>query len=508
MQITVLEYLEHTARLLPDKQAFSSTEGAMTFSQVRAAARAVGSALCEVCAGQLRRPVVVFQQRRPETIAALLGVVYSGNFYVALDPELPPERLQAIINTLSPAAVLTMSGELPPLTVHAPVIAYPDAAAHTVDDARLNAIAARITDQDPLYVLFTSGTTGAPKGVVTSHRAVIDYIDAFAEISHITRDDIMGSQAPLDYVAALRDIYLPLKVGAACVLLDKKLFSMPARLFDVLDEQHITTLCWVASAFCIPAKMNAFAYKVPTSVNKVIFTGAVMPSRLLRMWQQALPSALYINHYGPTEITASCTYAVIDHLVEADEVLPIGVPYRNTDILLLDENDREITLPGIIGELCVRGCGLALGYWGAPELTASCFVQNPANAAWPERIYRTGDYAHRDEHGVLWFHGRKDSQIKLMGHRVEMNEIEAAARNLEGVEEACCFYHEEREFLWLFIQGSATQAAIFTYLKALLPAFMIPRKLVVRNAFPRLANGKVDRRALKAEMEAAGHAKR
>lgn len=505
MQISVLEYLEQTARAMPEKTAFADESGALTFARLREAARAVGSALAERTGGAARRPVVVFQKRRPETVAALLGAVYAGCFYVALDPELPRERLEAIVERVRPVAAIVMDDAPPPVRLDAPVLTYAQAAAHPQDEAFLEAAACGMSDQDPLYVLFTSGTTGAPKGVVTSHRAVIDYIDAFSEIARITADDVLGSQAPLDYVAALRDIYLPLKLGAQCVLLPKKLFSLPARLFEALDAWKITTLCWVVPALCIPAKMNAFATRTPATVDKVFFTGSVMPAKYLRMWQQALPRARFVNHYGPTEITASCTWAEVGHVVGDGERLPIGRPFRNTRILLLDDEGREVSAPGETGEICVAGCGLALGYFDDPGLTAKCFVQNPLHCAWPERIYRTGDYAHRDADGVLWFHGRRDSQIKFMGHRVEMEEIELAARALAGVEEACCFFEEDRERLHLFVQGEVAQAEVFAGLRERLPAFMVPRRLTVKAAFALLPNGKVDRAALRAEMEAGEH---
>lgn len=501
MQRSVLEYLEYTAAAYPDKAAFVGEDGTFTFSEIRRAARAVGSVLLRQIPRVARRAVIVFQKRRPETIAAMLGAAYSGAFYVTLDPELPLERLQAILDRVDPVAVISVEGDLPEVRTAAPVLNYAEVQRQPVDDALLEAAAQSMTDQDPLYVLFTSGSTGAPKGVITSHRAVIDYIDAFARASNMTSEDVLGSQAPLDYVAALRDIYLPLKLGARCVLLPKKLFSLPGRLFDALEEYRVTTLCWVVSALCIPARMNAFDRRTLSTVNKVIFTGAVMPCKYLRRWQIALPNATFINHYGPTEITASCTFAVIEHLVEEDERLPIGRPYPNTRIVLLDDEDKEVARPGEIGEICVLGCCLALGYYGDPELTRTSFVNDPRNTAWPERMYRTGDYAHRDGEGVLWFHGRRDSQIKLMGHRVEMGEIELAARALKGVEDACCFFQEEQERLWLFVEGQAEAAQVFEGLKARLPAFMVPKRVSCLPAFPLLPNGKTDRAALGARME-------
>lgn len=337
--------------------------------------------------------------------------------------------------------------------------------------------------------------------MVTSHQAAIDYIEAFTAISGITQEDRLGGQAPLDYVAAIRDIYLPLKTGASTVLLDKRLFSFPGELFDELDRYQVTTLCWVVSALCIPAKMNVLRSRAPSHVNKVIFTGAVMPSKYLAQWQSALPDALYLNHYGPTEITASCTYAIMDHPVHDDEVLPIGKPYRNTDIFLLNGQGQLITKPGEVGEIYVRGCGLALGYFGDPQKSAETFIQNPLHDRYRDPVYRTGDLAHYDNQGVYWFHGRMDHQIKHMGHRIELSEIEHAANSHSGVEASCCQYDEETQVIWLFYESDQVPSReLAVALREALPAFMLPRKLIGMPRLPLKDNGKIDIQALKEQM--------
>ncbi len=502
MQTNVLEYLEHTWVQEPDKVVFSDEREFITFSALRERALALCSGISPFF--QQGEPVIVIMEKSIQTILSYLAVLYGGGYYIPIDAELPAHRIESIFALVDAPLVLTDRA------TEAAVNALPYAGKTIVVDAPEALPMLGMTDRwrsccdtDAMYVIFTSGSTGVPKGVVTSHRAVIDYIDAFTEVTKITPADVFGNQAPLDYVAAIRDLYLPMKTGASTVLIPKKLFSLPARLFDYLDEKAVTTICWVVSALCIPAKLNAFDYKVPRTIQKVIFTGAVMPTKYLALWQRYLPNAMYVNHYGPTEITASCTYHIFDHIVTETEKLPIGKPYRNTAILLLDENDRLISAPDIKGEICVRGTCLASGYFKDPERSAASFVQNPTNALYTDPIYRTGDLGSYDEQGVLWFHGRTDNQIKHMGHRIEMSEVEHAAKTMPLVEECCCLYQTEKELLYLFYEGiTVSPAELSAYLRTLLPTFMIPRRLIPMERLPLRFNGKIDVQALKAQMGA------
>ena len=217
---------------------------------------------------------------------------------------------------------------------------------------------------------------------------------------------------------------------------------------------------------------------------------------VLRVWQQNLPDAKFVNQYGPTECTASCTYYEVEGLVEESDTLPIGKPYSNYRVFLLGE-DNTPTPQGEMGEICVSGQTVALGYYNAPELTAKTFIQNPLNTAYAERIFKTGDYGVMRDDGVLLFKGRKDRQIKHLGHRVELSEIEAAALKLENVSDCCSMYQKEKELIYLFYTGEATVKEIATYLRGILPGFMVPRKLIQLEAMPRLANGKTDMQGLK-----------
>ena len=221
-----------------------------------------------------------------------------------------------------------------------------------------------------------------------------------------------------------------------------------------------------------------------------------MPGKYLRAWQEALPQVMFVNQYGPTEATASCSYYIVTETARDDTVLPIGRPYENYDILIMTESGQQAA-EGEVGEICVLGPCLALGYYGNPEKTAQSFVQNPLNSNYRELMYKTGDLGKYAD-GQLWFLGRKDRQIKHMGHRIELEEIEGTAKRIDGVEDCCALYHKEKEHLYLFYTGAASSKEITLYFRSNLPAFMTPRKIVNLEKLPVLPNGKTDMNALKA----------
>ena len=222
-----------------------------------------------------------------------------------------------------------------------------------------------------------------------------------------------------------------------------------------------------------------------------------MPCKYLKIWQENLPDVLYVNQYGPTESTASCTYYVVEDQVDDDTVLPIGKPYDNYKIMLLNE-DNTLTADGEIGQICVSGPILALGYYGNKEVTDASFIQNPLNPNYRELLYKTGDLGRWGEDGNLMFHGRMDRQIKHLGHRIELGEIEETAKLVEGVKDCCALYNKPKATLYLFYTGEATSRDIVLYFRANMPAFMVPRKLINLEELPALPNGKTDMQALKA----------
>lgn len=498
MNTNVIEWLENIKSKYPNKTVFSDTKNTIDFSTVMTYAKAIGSLIADKCVG--KAPVAVFSGRHILTPVAFLGAIYGGCFYAPIDSKLPKARIEQILDTLKPALILTDSSNKDFVKDlgfdNDKIIIIEEAVNYKINEDRLGIIHRFSNENDPLYVIFTSGSTGKPKGVITSHHSLMCYIEAYSEVMGINESDILGNQSPLDYIAAIRDIYLPLLHGCSTVIIPKELFMTPVKLFDYMNDRKITSIGWSVSALTVPTSLGAFNHSKPSYLKKVCFSGSVMPCKCLKIWQQSLPDTLFVNQYGPTEATASCTYYVVKEPVDDDDVLPIGLPYKNYNVFLLNE-DGSPANQGDEGEICVSGPILALGYYNDPERTKQAFVQNPNNNLYRELIYKTGDIGLQRADDIFEFHGRKDRQIKHMGHRVELDEIEYAAYNISEISECCVLYNKEKETLWLFYVGQATVKTIATELRKTLPGFMIPRKIINLEVMPKLPNGKIDMTKLK-----------
>ena len=232
-----------------------------------------------------------------------------------------------------------------------------------------------------------------------------------------------------------------------------------------------------------------------------MFSGEVMPVKQLNKWRSRIPNAKYVNLYGPTEITCNCTYHIIDREYATDESIPIGIPFLNEKVFLLDEQDCLVTGAGIEGEICVGGTCLAIGYYKDREKTDSSFVQNPLNDKYFERIYRTGDLGKYDTEGLLYYTSRKDFQIKHMGQRIELSDIDVSAMSVEGVERACSIYDGKHKKIILFYTGDIDKENLSLCIKEKLPSFMLPSKTIKLDDFPLNKNGKIDRGILEQQIK-------
>lgn len=501
----VLEFLEQSARVSPMKKAVADETQSCSYEELVRDARRIGSLLTEY--GKPRTPVVVLAEKSVKTVKVFMGIVYAGCFYVLLDPTQPKARLDSILETLDARVMIVekaskgIAENLDGLdSIH--VLELEDLLERGREKPEiLDNIRSQALDMDPLYAIFTSGSTGIPKGVVVGHRSVIDFITHFTEIFHITGQDIIGNQAPFDFDVSVKDMYSCFYTGATMEIIPKKFFSIPTALLDYLCERKITTAIWAVSALCIITTLNGFSYRIPTHLNKILFSGEVMPVKHLRKWQEALPHALFVNLYGPTEITCNCTYYVIDRIFEAGETIPMGRAFPNEEVFLLDEENKKVMQAGQTGEVCVAGSTLALGYYNNPEKTGEAFVQNPLNHRYLERIYRTGDLAHYGADGLLYFDTRKDFQIKHMGHRIELGEIEAAMGRVDGVERVCCLFDDKKNKILSYYEGSADKKAIVEGLAKWLPRYMFPNRYQRVEVFPLTKNGKIDREELKKRYE-------
>lgn len=502
MQTNILEYLDATARRAPEKLAFSNGPEGLTFREVHGQARSIGSGL--LARGAAGEPVVVFMERHPKMVAAFFGVVYAGCFYVPIDGEMPSFRVELIFQQLKPRFVVCDEKTREQAQALAPegaqVLPYEQLASSAADEPALARVRRNALDTDPIYIVFTSGSTGVPKGVAACHRSVLDYIEHLDEVLGVTEDTVFGNQTPLYFDACLKELYSTIKFGCTTYLIPKQLFSFPVKLVEYLNEYRINTVCWVVSALTMISGFKVLEKHIPEYFHTVAFGSEVFPIKQFKLWREALPNARFINLYGPTEATGMSCWYEVDREFADDEVLPIGRPFPNTGLMLLTEEDRPAA-PGEPGEICLRGTCLTLGYYGDFQRTNEVFVQNPLNKAYPELIYRTGDIGKFNDRGELVFLTRKDNQIKHMGHRIELGEIEVVAAAGEGVRGVCCLYDKEKKRLTLCYEGECEASGLAHYLRSKLPTYMVPNRIVPVEVLPRTPNGKLDRRALAAQMD-------
>lgn len=497
MLTNVLQYLEASAKRAPEKSAFVDGKRTLTFAELHRQAVAVGSALCETV--KANHPVAILMEKGALCISAFMGVVYAGCFYVPLDEKMPVERMQLIIDTLQPSHVIydeKNANRLQALRLPCDSSVFSAMLDTPPAEERLAAIRQSMVDTDLLYVLFTSGSTGVPKGVTITHKGVLDYTDWVCDAMGLDETVRFGNQAPFHFDNSLIDIYPTLKQGATTYIIPQKMFLFPKLMVEYLNQNEINTIYWVPFALSSLANSGILEKERPRFLKRIYFSGEVMPCKQLNAWRSMFPEAQYCNFYGPTEITNDCTYYIVDRTFGDDESLPIGYACKNTRLFLLAEDDAEAAY-GEPGELCVCGTSLSPGYYNNMEKTAAAFVQNPLNPYYPERIYRTGDLARYNERGELLFLGRKDFQIKHLGYRIELGEIETAINAMQGVTEACCLYDDEKKQIVCFYTGDCTQQDILAGIRDKLPSYMTPNRFVCLEAMPRTLNGKADRVTLR-----------
>ncbi len=497
----ILDWLEADAKNFPDRPAFGDTEGDISYSELMKDARLIGSFIIKKA--EPNRPIAFFLEKSCIAVRGMFGAIYARCFYSIMDVRSPIPRLKKMLSVLKPALILTdrkNAEAAEEFRDEAEIFCIEELLQkESADEELLRARRAGAQDIDPIYVNFTSGSTGTPKGVTVPHRSVIEFIEYFTELFNIGSDDILGNQAPFDFDVSVKDIYSGLYKGAKVQIIPRDYFSNPTALMDYLADKEVTTCIWAVSAMCFVSIMNGFGYRVPERINKVLFSGEVLPVKHLKVWQKYLPEATYVNLYGPTEITCNCTYYILDREFEDKEVIPIGVPFPNEKVFLLNDEDEliETTDTDSVGEIIVSGTSVVQGYYNDKERTSAAFVQNPLQDKYIELVYRTGDLGRYDADGLLVYVSRKDHQIKHLGQRIELGEIEAVVTAMDGIERTAVLYDEEKHKLIMFYTGQADKKELMKELRAALPPYMMPNTVNQLEEMPLNKNGKIDRGRLK-----------
>ena len=492
---SVCDFLDNSALKFPNKIAFVEGQKSISYKDFNKITSAVASRILEFLIK--KEPILIILPKGIDALISMFGVAKSGNFYSIIDEKMPSERVEKIIAKLRPKLIIT-SKELY-FDYGIPAIFSDDFADFRIKQTALNAV--NIIDTDLLYVLFTSGSTGEPKGVAITHKSVVDYTFWVCETFNFTENEILLNQAPFYFDNSVLDIYGSLVSGACLHIIPNSLFAFPKKVCEYIEQNNINTIFWVPSVLIYFANTNATALLINSALKKVLFCGEVMPNKQLNIWRKTLANAFYANLYGPTEITDVCSYYVVNRDFSDDEPLPIGRACKNTELLVFDDEIRLITPNEIYhkGELYIRGTGLSVGYYNDPEKTAEVFIQNPLQNAYTEKIYKTGDIVAYNEYGELICYGRSDSQIKLNGHRIELGEIETALNAHENIRRSACVFKDNE--IITFYESNKELDCLKDFLGAKIPAYMIPRKFFHTKELPQNPNGKIDRKALKQKLE-------
>lgn len=499
--ISVLDYLDQNVAIRPQKVAIIEDEKEIVFADFQNRAKSFATGLGKLENYHKRLPVVLFMDKGIDALTAMYGTLYAGCFYVPMDIKTPIDRLESILKTLGESLVLTTKEFEATLCQTGYDKAYyllEDLLESGCDETFLSEIRKQIIDTDIMYLIFTSGSTGVPKGVVTQHRALIDYVDAFLDEIGMSEEDVCGNQAPFYADMSCREVFSSMGSGATLCIIPQKYFMLPKKLLTYLEEKKVTFIAWVPTAYRIVMQFNGLDKVRPQYIKRLLFSGESMPVPVYHYWKKYYPEVTFMQSYGPTEITGSCTFFVAEKDYQDDEVIPIGKPFRNTGIVLLSEEDQIISLaePGVPGEICVYGTCLAAGYYHNEEKTTQAFVDLPESLGYGQKMYRTGDLGKYDADGNIVFISRKDYQVKHMGKRIELGEIETALAKVHEIAGCCCVQNRKKDVLVLYYVGEISDKEIIARISSSLPSYMIPGRFEKMDELPQLPNGKLDRKAM------------
>ncbi len=533
----------------PERLAIIDRDHAVTYGELAAQSRVLAEALRARGVGP-GTPVGLWMEKTSTAVAALYGILESGAAYVPIDPLSPPERAARIVENCGMLHLVTSSrlvekrldallASVPQGIAHVFVTEPPGATpgatpganiVHATDHAGPRALdvtvwdhapprvdgpgrRAQTIDEDLAYILHTSGSTGRPKGVAITHRNALCFVNMCVEYFGVTAADRLVSHAPLHFDLSVFDLFVAARAGAACVLVPAFFSAFPHKMAECIDAHGITVWNSVASALTLMYDRGRLDRHRLDSLRAVIFSGEIMPVRVLRALRTHMPNAVFYNVYGQTEANSSLCHRVAE--IPADDAarLPIGHPFPNFEVFALDDGGRVITAPDVEGELYVRAGTVAAGYYGDAERSARAFVPDPRSPVTGGRVYRTGDRVILDEHGAYHFRGRTDNLIKSRGYRIELGEVELALSACDGVGRAAVVAvpdesvgHRLHGFVSPRAGTSLTVETLHAELGRHLPEYMIPESLTIRDDLPQTSTGKVDRSALRASLVPGSHA--
>ncbi|WP_116107052.1 amino acid adenylation domain-containing protein [Lewinella sp. IMCC34191] len=498
----------------PDRTAFRCGKQGITYAELAARTNRLAHLLIRQGIQRGDR-VGIYLPRSLEAAVAVHGILKAGAAYVPLDPDAPVARTRALIEDcgikvvfVSPALRRNFSALF---AAPHPVTCVVGGEVDGISSLPWKALGdfpdtppdLRVLGDDLAYVMYTSGSTGAPKGIMHTHASGLAYARLSRDLYGVRPDDVIGNHCALHYDISTFGYFTGPLAGATTVIVTDAHTKFPTSLLQLVEQEGITIWYSVPLALLQMLRSPTLAERDLSALRWVLFGGEVFAPRHLRTLMEHAPNARASNVYGPAEVN-QCTYYHLDAAPENDDPLPLGHVWKDTETLILDAVDGEVA-DGEIGELLVRSATRMRGYWNRPDLTARGFYYRQRIPGNRETFYRTGDLVYRDADGLLQFMGRKDRQVKIRGHRVELEEVEAALAAQPGVGEAAVYVREtgdnEKIIEAMVVAETAGGGDPRRWIDALadqLPPHTVPARIALVDAIPRNDAGKIDRLAIRA----------
>ncbi|WP_243134873.1 AMP-binding protein [Murimonas intestini] len=502
MLSNMLEYLELTVKRVPDRVAFYDDQESMTFAELEDKAGRIGTALA-LSVLPCSPVALLMDSRSINNIPAMYGVLCAGGAYAPLDISMPPKRLAQLLGLLEPKMILAdEKGEkaLEALgQVEIPVLSYDNAVRTETDHELLKQIRKSTSVYDAMSILYTSGSTGVPKGSVQTHFSYLHWTEATIEVYGLDENVVFGNQSPFFYANSIIDIFPPIALGATVYLLPSGVLTFPKKFIECLNSHHVTELTMTPSSFVGVANAGVLDKNCLPELRYGIMSGESMPWEPLKVWMQAASGADWWHFYGSTEMF-SVAVGKVEGEPRQGEPLAVGRPFSQVHILFVDEEGNEVD-NGVPGEMLVSSPWIAAGYHRDAGRTQEAWIDDPMDRGWHERFFRAGDLGYFRKDGQLVVTGRRDTQIKHMGYRMELGEVEAALRRIPGWRDGCVLFHKPTGKIWCFFTGELRDQQLKQGLKTRLARYMLPDVFVHLDEMPHTASLKLDRAALTAMME-------
>ncbi len=512
--------IDRSADRNPDRPAFRFLGQTLTYADLVERSNALARTLVD--AGVRRGDRVgIYLNKGLEIPIAVYGIMKAGATFVPLDPGAPPSRLRKVIGHCGvrvlvphPTKTKGLRNLLEGGTGLAWIIGVDDAqipGIHSIGWAAVDSAPAhrppdrRVMEGDLAYIMYTSGSTGSPKGIMHTHASGLSYARLAAETYALRPDDRLANHSPLHFDMSTLDYFSGPLRGACTAIIPEAYTKLPASLSKLVEDERLTIWYSVPYALIQLLLRGLPEERDLSSLRWALFGGEPFPPKHLNALRRLLPGARFSNVYGPAEVNQCTFYHVPPDAPDTDTPVPIGRVWPNAEGLVVDEQDRPVPR-GDAGELLIRAPTMMRGYWEQPELNAQAFFRRPLTAGIDDIFYRTGDLVRERADGELEFLGRKDRQIKTRGHRVELDEVESVLAGHPDVEEAAAYAvpgdHDSARIEAAVVLRTAAGATVQTLLEHCaqnLPNYAVPTLLSERSSFPRTTSNKIDRRALREE---------